>query len=201
MKIICIGDSLTRGFPFDEKYSWPYILGQDERFETVNLGRSGETSGQILRRIKGTLNQEFSEGRAGQPERSREIVTAIITAGSNDFIFRENTVDGAFENIREIADFCRGGNVVPVIGVPILCNPSQAAREFMPELGLSYEGVNDMLAELRNKIIAYGQSENVRVLDFQERYMSFNKYVDGLHPVKEGYRLFAEVIKEEMGND
>ncbi|MDR1160507.1 MAG: GDSL-type esterase/lipase family protein, partial [Syntrophomonadaceae bacterium] len=52
MKIVCIGDSITWGFPFGPEYSWVYQLEKSLEAEVINEGINGNTTSQMWRRFE-----------------------------------------------------------------------------------------------------------------------------------------------------
>ena len=71
--LVAIGDSHTDpGCAYTlPRQAWPRIVGRKKGYETVNLGVSGDTTGDMRLRIEQTLRQ-------GQPE------IAVVFGGSND---------------------------------------------------------------------------------------------------------------------
>lgn len=199
MKIICIGDSLTEGYPFFGDRSWPAQVTLMEGWEMVNLGISGQTAEEILAR---TVRKEYF--RCGGTKAGSEGVKAdmaVILAGSNDFIYTDRTAEEVFADIQKIAEDAASEGIIPVIGTPTLCLPEQASVSWTDSPYTDYEAVNRKLRELAGLIYRYTEECAVKLLDFQEVYKRYGKYVDGLHPTEEGYRLMAEFAKEELKND
>ncbi len=193
MKIMCIGDSLTFGYPHEEVYSWPYILGQRNGWEMINLGENGQGSGDILCRVS-EQGYFYQGGKTfGTPD---PVDKAIILCGSNDFVFGTCHILNTLANILQIALLSKNAGIEPIIAIPILCNPKQATDSWVE--GTDYEEVNKQLAELREKLIEACGDFGFKYIDLQEKFKDFNEYEDGLHPTVEGYKFIADIIEEEL---
>ena len=51
LKIVCLGDSITWGFPFGPGYSWVRMLDDALEGEFINQGINGNTTSDMLRRF------------------------------------------------------------------------------------------------------------------------------------------------------
>ena len=187
MKIICIGDSITYGYPYGMTYSWVRHLAVSKGWHLVNAGVSGETSLEILNRVKQC--QYFDE----------DIDMAIIMCGSNDMIFSINSIEKTFNNILEILDIAVTNGAKPVLVTPILTIPSQAENQW--NCGTNYPEVNRQLGILRDMICKFGKDSGYKVIDLQQKYKSFNQYCDGVHPTEGGYKFISEFFEEELKNE
>lgn len=81
MKIICLGDSFTQGYLLEKSYV-DYL--SDYGYETINWGRNGDTTSDILYRF-----------------REKECDLLILFAGTND-LYQGISAEEAFENIKKI---------------------------------------------------------------------------------------------------
>ncbi|HKJ99099.1 MAG TPA: hypothetical protein VJ959_09270 [Desulfotignum sp.] len=55
MKIICHGDSLTRGSDIATPHTWTALLGNQLNIPVVNTGISGDTTAGMLARFAGPV--------------------------------------------------------------------------------------------------------------------------------------------------
>lgn len=195
MKIICVGDSLTFGYPFGEKYSWTGIIAAEKGWEMVNFGVNGESSGEILDRVR--KKDYFAEGgsKVGSGDRADKVT---IMCGSNDFVYDLGTVNDVLANTLQMVLMAKQEGMVPVVMVPALCEPQQAREAWMDGLGVDYEKVNRQLITLGKELAAAKERFDFDLIDIQTKYEEYHKYVDGLHPTKEGYEFIAQIIKEEL---
>ncbi len=196
MKIMCIGDSLTYGYPHEEVSSWPYIIGQRNGWEMINFGENGQSSGDVLCRVS-EEGYFFKNGKSfGTPD---PVDKAIILCGSNDFVFGTCHILNTLANILQMALLSKNAGIEPVIAIPILCNPEQATESWVE--GTDYDKVNEQLMDLRDKLIDACNDFGFKYIDVQEKYKEFGKLEDGLHPTVEGYKFIADIIEEEIKDE
>ena len=74
-KIVCFGDSITEGYMVSKEASYPTLLSRLLGVNCVNLGVSGDTSYDALKRL-GELNEHLS---------TDEQVLVLVEFGINDF--------------------------------------------------------------------------------------------------------------------
>ena len=195
MKIICIGDSLTHGYPFGEKYSWTDIVSGLNGWEMVNRGVNGESSGEILKRIR-RCGYFQNGGLAEGSETKADKVT--IMCGSNDFVYDLGGVSDVLANILQMVLMAKDEGIRPVVMIPPLCEPEQAREAWMDGCGIDYEKVNRQLRTLAKELMMAKGKFDFDLIDIQTKYEEYHKYVDGLHPTKDGYELIAQIVKEEL---
>ena len=220
-KIVCIGNSITNGFPFKRSQSFPSLIREATGFEVINKGENGESTGQVLARFQ-------QDVIAHKPD----LVT--ILTGTNDFIFSLDTTKGAFEKIEEMVGLAKAANIKILLMTPLLTVPQMAKIAWMSGGEIDYYLVNEQLRELGVLINGYVEGqENLRnqwnlenendknseyieentgsngitkrqdiaLLDLQELYQEFercvgkeNAFRDGLHPTIEGQAFIADCI-------
>lgn len=195
MKIICVGDSLTYGYPFGEKDSWTGIISGKKGWEMVNLGVNGESSGEILQRVR--KHEYFKDGgsKIGSENKADKVT---IMCGSNDFVYDLGGVNDVLANTLQMVLMAKDEGIRPVVMIPALCEPAQAREAWMDGLGVDYEKVNSQLLALGKELKAAKDRFDFELIDIQTGYEKYHKYVDGLHPTKEGYELIAQIVKEEL---
>ncbi|MEG0919121.1 MAG: GDSL-type esterase/lipase family protein [Anaerovoracaceae bacterium] len=192
MKIICIGDSLTRGYPHGPGHDFPHILQQKYKepnggpVVTVNLGVSGETSGEILSRVR---KEEYHliEGHI-----------ATIIAGSNDFIFDLRNPREVLKQNLAIAAICQAKGLKPYLISPTKTNPVEAERFWITGDNTDYNKVNQNIDHLRDLLKEAAEEFGYGFLDLDPEYREYGKFVDGLHPTEEGYQLIAKIIANKL---
>lgn len=187
MKLICIGDSIVDGFPFERDVSFPAVIKSKTGWDVLNKGISGQSSADI--------NIRFGyEADAGA-----DII--LILCGANDYIFDICGVDETVENIRSMAAYASKKNIRTAVCSPPLCRPAQAAVCWADCDISAYEHVNSQLKDLScrlSSLFDMNKIENSRFIDVQELYADYAKYHDGVHPTVEGYRLIGEYIAAEL---
>ena len=191
-KIIFIGNSIVNGFPFSRGKSFPGLIRaavKDGRAgfqaEVINKGNNGETTAQILARFEKDVLEHAP-------------VCAFIMTGTNDFIFREETVSGCMNNLTTMAKRAEAAGVLPVFITPLFVDADKASRMWMAGLGIDYREVNREIQSLSDTIRASGRL----VLDLNAAYTAKagrtaeenapGTYIDGVHPTQAGYRFLAD---------
>lgn len=193
MKMLCIGDSLVDGYPYSRGSSFPSVIGRITGMEVINAGISGQTSGEILARFPAELSRALGSGDEAS---GRDAV--LILCGSNDFIFSVCGPEETMKNIRGMADAAEGYGRIILCSSP-LCSPEQASRQWAEMDPSEYEEVNREITLLRDMLEAEAQRRrDTEFFDLLNMYSSFGLYVDGVHPVEEGYRLIGERIAGEF---
>ena len=182
MKIVCIGDSIVKGFPFAEKNSWPSLIAKDTGWEMINMGINGDDSGHVLYRFE-------MDALSFKPDK------VIILTGANDFVFGLNGPKKVAENITGMVDKALAQNVEPILCSPILTDPELAPVKWAPG---DYNETNRQIQELRKLLGEIAAAKNVQLLDPLPAYQEYAEYKDGVHPTKEGYRLLADYIRGEL---
>jgi lysophospholipase L1-like esterase len=99
---IAFGDSLTEGFGASEGHAYPAVLGQRLGIKIVNLGRSGETSAEGLKRVEQAA------------EMNPRVV--LLCIGGND-VLQKLPRDQMFNNLSTLIDrFQQEGSFIVLIG-------------------------------------------------------------------------------------
>lgn len=185
MKIICIGDSLTRGYPHEEEFSFPSLIAKNTNWETQNHGENGQSSKEILNRVA-------AEGLYLKGDK------ATILCGANDFIFGTGSVFETLGNIMQMVKLCQEGGVEPYIVSSTLCNPKDALAFWLDTDGIDYDEVNNNLIKLRELLKDAANDFGWKFIDLQEAYKECSEFVDGLHPTKAGYEFISNIIIEGL---
>ena len=196
-KLVCMGNSITNGFPFKRSQSFPSLIREATGWEVINKGNNGETTEQVLERFP-------KDVLAHGPD------WVSILTGTNDFIFQRDTVEGAFHKIKSMVSLSRENGIQVLLMTPILTVPEMAREAWMSTANVDYYEVNRKLLELGEKILDYGSGEDpseIFCLDLAAPYEEYMKntspviaYHDGLHPTVEGQEFLARRILEKWLN-
>jgi lysophospholipase L1-like esterase len=196
-KLVCIGNSITNGFPFKRSQSFPSLIREATGWEVINKGVNGETTEQVLFRFS-------KDVLAHNPDR-----VAILT-GTNDFIFEVDTVKGASEKLKQMVGLAHQANIQVLLMTPLLTLPKMAREAWMSTANVDYDGVNGQLKELGRELLQYGEGfdfQKLFCLDLASHYEIYMKktsanqaYHDGLHPTVEGHCFLAQLILENWIN-
>lgn len=185
MKVVCIGNSIVKGFPHRQGQSFPSVLRERTGWQVINKGVNGDTTEMVLQRFR-------SDALAHRPDK------IILLTGTNDFIYQTADPNQAMSNIRRMIELAEEQGVETVLLTPLPCVPKQAAQEWLAGGEADYERVNEELAKLADLIRAAAATKSCTVLDLGVEYKRFGKYHDGLHPTVEGQEWIARFIIEEI---
>lgn len=171
-KIICLGDSLTYGYPYGPHESW---VAYAAKACGLNLGNAG-------------VNGDTMEGMAARFERDvlgRKAQAVIVLGGTNDAFCRDISGPMTLSFLRQIINRAVENKILPVIALPIpvddpWANPKlericQEYRRVSAELGM-------LLLDFRTPFI-----------DPDTGSMKDELYLDGVHPNLDGYRVIGEM--------
>lgn len=184
MKLICIGDSIVNGFPFERRHSFPARLCHYKGIRAINAGQNGECAEEVLARF----DHEIKKGADA----------VLILAGSNDLIYRIHTPPEIMTVLTKMAQMSIDAGIRPILATPLLTEPAKAALCWMPEMQNDYEQVNANLKDLAERIRTWTKTKGIRMIDLQREYTRFGQYSDGVHPTVNGYDFLAEVIREQL---
>ena len=172
LKIVCLGDSITWGFPFGPGYSWVRMLDDALEGEFINQGINGNTTSDMLRRFdQSVLKYNPSH--------------VIIMGGINDVICRES-YDRITINLKTIAENAQTEGIKVILGTPT---------------GVDDPEVERLLTRIRSWIKNYASQNDIPVIDFAAAFFDSNGQIrddlllaDGGHPTKEGYQAIFDQI-------
>ncbi len=170
-KLVCLGDSITWGYPFGNSYSWVAISAEALNIPVVNRGINGDTARDLLYRFqKDVLDEKPSH--------------VFIMVGTNDAAI-SMSLNSFQDKIVKLYKTSVVHGIVPILGLPI---PSA-------DKWLEYR-----LEKFRLWLKEYAFSNKTVVMDFSpamllnDRTINRECYIDDVHPSKKGYRSMAEVF-------
>lgn len=184
MKIVCLGDSFTKGFKVRVSESWPALLEREEGLEIVNKGINGDTTAGMLARF-------YLDVIAEKPEK------VFIIGGGNDFIMNvpQSVVSANFFAMVHQAVH---HNIMPYIGLPSRIH-EDLTKKYWPFVE-DPAALNVRLKIHRQWIHHFASHFNIPVLDLYELPAEIGEgfYLDGLHPSKEGNELICKYILQKL---
>ncbi len=188
MKVVCIGDSLTRGYGVQKKECWVELLNERAEVEFINKGINGDTSGGMLSRFQNDVVLE-------KPR------YAIVMGGFNDFIVGGN-LSTVKPNMMAMIHQAYHHGITPIVGICIQPDLSMLKEEwidFIPK-----ETLIQTLMEYHNWLMDFCKVFRLSCIDlfvaFQNEIQGqTSRYLlDGLHPGPEGHRILAEIIEKKI---
>ena len=188
MKIICIGDSLTRGYGVSNKENWVELLNKDEVGEFINKGINGDTTGGMLSRFQRDVIDEAPD-------------YTVIMGGVNDMI-AGSCLGSIQSNMMAMVHQAYSRGIIPIIGISI--SPDAATfRKDWAEL-TSVGVLQNSVKEYRNWLIHFCGIFKIAYIDFHTEFDyrirgNYNSYLlDGLHPTKESHRVLADIAYQAI---
>jgi lysophospholipase L1-like esterase len=176
-KIVCLGDSITWGYPYGPDYSWVGLAARELAASLVNRGINGETAENLLYRFEDDVIAQYPSH-------------VVITIGSNDASLNIS-LQSYQQHIRNLIDKTAAKGIVPIVGLPV---PSK-------NRWLEYR-----LEKYRLWLTHYVQENSYLLLDFSPAMLSSDGnvnlacYSDEVHPSKTGYSNMSAVFKEFCRN-
>lgn len=172
LRIVCLGDSITYGFPWGPMASWAAMLDEALDGEVINQGINGNTTFNMFNRFdRAVLKYNPSH--------------VVIMGGTNDVICGES-FDRICLNIRGMVEKAENAGIKVVLGIPAAVDEPYWEK---------------LLLRLRNWIKDLAGQKNLPVIDFSRpfydekgRVKSELLLADGGHPSKAGYRAMFEQI-------
>ncbi len=189
MKIVCIGDSITYGYGVERELSWVSLLSQKPKQEIINKGIPGNTTAEMLNRFSIDVSPHKPSG-------------AMILGGTNDILLNiEIDVQDILDNITAMVAICRSQAVEPIILTPLPVKESTFKKTWFKEV--DYTAANRKLTDLRGRLLAYCQMENIlavdvggHIIDHIDLDMHFLE--DGIHVSPEVHREIAAIVCDEV---
>lgn len=188
MKIVCLGDSLTRGYGVKPSQAWPSLLGQKSNSFIFNKGINGDTTGGMLARF-------YQDVITNKPS------YVIITGGGND-LFREVPLTVVKDNINAMVQQSLHYNIIPVIGIPVPIEVEKARQHW--ESIQNLHQAEEIYKDYEQWIIYYGKNVGVEVVNFRQLFINENNrvksdyYIDGLHLTTVGHEMMCDLVMAKL---
>ncbi|OPZ75741.1 MAG: O-acetyl-ADP-ribose deacetylase [Firmicutes bacterium ADurb.Bin456] len=180
-RIVCLGDSITFGYPYGPEASWVSICAGVSGLELVNKGINGDTTWDMLTRFWYDVVE-------------LEPAYVIILGGTND-IFSGISLKGIQNNVLYMVNEALDQGICPILGLPPPVNISRAGS-FFPRSVMG--SLAKQLSALVNWVEEFAASQALPVLDFQVPLMDLDSgkaipcyYGDDAHPNRSGYMSLA----------
>ena len=172
IKVVCLGDSITWGFPHGTQYSWVSMLDESLDGEFINQGINGNTTSDMLKRFdRAVLRYNPTH--------------VVIMGGINDVLCRES-YDRIILNLQTMAEISVENGIKVIFGTPTAFDEPEIER---------------LLTRIRTWIIDYSRQHQTDVIDFAAAFFDAYGNIrqelllsDGGHPTIAGYQaIFAQI--------
>lgn len=183
MRIVCLGDSITRGYGVPAGRSWPDLLAGEAGLDAINAGISGDTTGGMLARFR----QDVVAAGAG---------AVCLMGGFNDLSL------GADPGTLRSAMYAMVHHASAAGIIPVICLPPPVAP-FQTFWGDSVDGARAAVLydDWRQWLAALVRDSSLRAIDFHAAFQEAmsgpdalrldDLLCDGLHPNVRGHALMA----------
>lgn len=188
MKIVCLGDSFTKGFGVKKEDNWVSRLRiPDAVF--INKGVNGDTTSGMLSRFKEDVVAE-------KPN------YVCIIGGINDFI-TGSILDIPKNNYMAMAHQAFHHNIIPIVGISPGFRPSQVRDDWAAFS--DFDLVLKKHLQLRTWLQDFCKTFGLYSIDFYIEWESIlntlpddNFYIDGLHLTSEGHKWIADIASNTL---
>ncbi len=203
MRVLAFGDSITQGFHDEVAGGWCNRLvvevmkrGIESDYEKsiINLGISGDTSADLLKRIKAEVESRILK----YPSSTYDI--ALIAIGVNDTQYSMETklpkisLEDTEINLKKAIDVCHGFNMrVVFVGPSPVYEPRIQPMTWKPSHGYS----NTLIRERSDLIRRVATDMECDFIDTTDIYGGKEEQVlpDGIHPNASGHNMLYVHIK------
>ncbi len=188
-KIVFIGNSIVKGFPFKNSQSFVGLLRENTKLDIINKGVNGDTSDGIISRFEKDV-LSFNPTKV------------FIMSGTNDFIHNLKTPQETAFSILEMVDISHSHNIETYVLTPIPLDVDMATRLWMVGSNINFNEIQKLLEEYKKELLLSKPFSSLNVIDLYSSYMNFSKnsgsnisYHDGLHPSLKGHQFIFEFLK------
>ncbi len=172
LKVVCLGDSITYGFPYGPEISWVTMLQENLVGQFINRGISGNTTSDMLARFERSVLKH-------------EPTHLIIMGGINDVVWGESLAR-IRHNIKTMVELALSNNIKVILGMPTAVDDV---------------GWESTLEKLRGWMDEYAQENNLGVIHFERAFYDAKGglrtdllMADGGHPTARGYEEMYKQI-------
>lgn len=167
-KLICLGDSITWGFPFGPEYSWVNLAAKALNINMINRGINGNTAGDLVNRFNNDVLAQYSSN-------------VLIMVGTNDANM-SLSLEKYSESITSMFETADANGISTLIALPV------------PSLDKWLEYT---LEKYRYWLSEFTAARNIPMVNFAAGMTLANGnlnpdcFIDDVHPSKTGYQAMA----------
>ncbi len=173
-KIVCLGDSLTYGYPYGPEVSWVYYVNSKCLLELINAGVNGNTMEDLER-------SDQADVQSHNPD------FLVILGGTNDAYRFEISCAETIYHLEGIIKKAQNDKICPVVALPM-----NSLDEFSA----------GKIERLRMEERELAEQYDLPCLDFAKAFtdpegrVREKLYMDGVHPNIAGYESMGRVAHE-----
>ncbi len=187
--LVCLGDSITYGYPFGPGFSWVKRLQRRVPFTLINRGVNGDTTGDMLYRFKSDVVA------AG--------ATHVHLLGGINDAWLGFEMERSLENVQRMIQMSREHDIIPILGLttPLCDRPASGGSFFVS----GTVKINNWLVSFRNGLREIAAAESVMLVDYctplslpgmEKGDPRF--FYDEAHPNEDGYQKLADVAESKL---
>lgn len=191
-KIVCLGDSITYGYPDGPSFSWVSKVIDHTGYQMLNRGINGETTGQMLDRLQRDV---ISEKPA-----------YLILAGGHNDGWQKVSLPRVQHNIQQVVEAVLQQGICPILVLPSPLNIEQLLQCF-EGTRQDAEDYHENLGRIRQWIDQYAGEREFLTLDFHTPLLlegtdqgAPQYLLDGGHPTHEGYQVLGQAVIQQLAN-
>lgn len=189
--LVCLGDSITYGFPNGPQSSWVKELAGKIAAMPLNRGINGNTTSDMLHRLPGEL-------------KNPGVSHVHILGGTND-AWMESDPEYSRRCIEQMVQMCIKMDVTPILGITTpVCTIADGGNSFFP-FGLG--GIVNWLDRHRVWLREYAAAQSIPLIDyFTPLCQAGTKigdplyFIDEAHLSREGNEKMAMVAIEALAD-
>ncbi|MDD4334191.1 MAG: GDSL-type esterase/lipase family protein [Desulfotomaculaceae bacterium] len=184
--VVCLGDSITYGFPFGPEASWVELSAKGLGLNMINKGANGDTTRAMRRRFARDVT-------------ALDPAYVIIMGGGND-AFMGYSLEKFEENVEAMVAEAQDNGSCPVIGLPA---PVSLGSFVTDEVGIASCELNSY----REWAEEFAANEELPILDFYRPLLDPETgravpayFCDDVHPSIKGYQVLAKASERLLAN-
>ncbi|MGL5616869.1 MAG: GDSL-type esterase/lipase family protein [Sarcina sp.] len=183
MNIVCIGDSLTKGYGINPSNCWVSILGREAGLPVINKGVLGDTSTGILSRF----SRDVKKGETSK---------VLIMCGTNDALLYRN-MRNVSRNIDAMISEALANEITPIILFPPQILKEIAVNGW--DSKVDYDRTIELLSNLKVMIQDIVKEKNVEFIDLSILMEPKAEYYsDGVHLSNLGNNFVYNILKDKL---
>ncbi len=191
MEIVCIGDSLTEGYPTNYPYTYYLneLLNDNKQINIINKGKVAVTTDDLVENYKSFVSKTTDK--------------VVLLIGINDIIYNDENSLNYEKNIEDMVKVLVGLKLEV-----ILCTyPKFELEDYYYWTQEEFDYFKNESSNLNSVIKDISEKYNTKLVDLEKEFDDYYKTgqytyselsIDGVHFNKNGYNLMAKFIYKEL---
>lgn len=172
--MVCLGDSLTYGYPYGPEVSWVHYVNSRSQLELINAGVNGNTMEDMENRYQMDVQRHHPD-------------FLVILGGTNDAYRFEISCAETIYHLEQLIKKAQDDKICPIVALPMNTLDEYSAGK---------------IERLRMEEKELADKYNLLCLDFARAFtdpegrVKEELYLDGVHPNIAGYESMGRVALE-----